>query len=139
VFLDLHSDMADGFLPTSSTSWPVFLGLRDSTFHSINGMNSEGIITFPSLHAALGILFGAALWRVKGIKWAGLVLNGAMLIATPAYGSHYFVDVIAGILIAAVCWIAAARFFGADVTAKNALPANAPGRSEVTVGAPSVA
>jgi PAP2 superfamily len=139
VFLDLHSDIASGFLPTSSTSWPVFLGLRDSTFHTINGMNSEGIITFPSLHAALGILFAAALWRVKGIKWAGLVLNGAMLIATPAYGSHYFVDVIAGILIAAVCWIAAAKFFGADLTAANDLSTNASGRNEVTAGAPSVA
>jgi len=139
VFLDLHSDMANGFLPTSSTSWPVFLGLRDGTFHTINGMNSEGIITFPSLHAALGMLFGAALWRVKGIKWAGLVLNGAMLISTPAYGSHYFVDVIAGVLIAAVCWIAAARFFGADVTTANETPSNAPDRTQVTAGAPSAA
>lgn len=139
VFLDLHSDMANGFLPTSSTSWPVFLGLRDGTFHTINGMNSEGIITFPSLHAALGILFGAALWRVKGIRWAGLALNGAMLIATPAYGSHYFVDVIAGVLIAAVCWIAAARFFGAGVTATDDVPTSARGRNEVTAGAPSVA
>jgi hypothetical protein len=139
VFLDLHSDITSGFLPTSSTSWPVFLGLRDSTFHTINGMNSEGIITFPSLHAALGILFAAALWRVKGIKWAGLALNAAMLVATPAYGSHYFVDVIAGILTAAVCWNAAAKFFGADPTAANDLSTNAPGRNKVTAGAPSVA
>jgi PAP2 superfamily protein len=138
VFLDLHADMADGFLPTSSTSWPVFLGLRDSTFHTINGMNAEGIITFPSLHAALGILFGAALWRVKGIRWAGLVLNGAMLIATPAYGSHYFVDVIAGILIAVVCWIAAAKFFGADVIATDDSTADTKSRTPVAA-APSIA
>ena len=119
VFLDLHPAMANGFLPTSSTSWPVFLGLRDGTFHTINGMNSEGIITFPSLHAALGILFAAALWRIRGIKWAALVLNALMLVATPAYGSHYFVDVIAGVLLAALCWIAAARLFGADQAATD--------------------
>jgi membrane-associated phospholipid phosphatase len=117
VFLDLHSATAHGFLPTSSSSWPVFLGLRDGTFHIIHGMNSEGIITFPSLHAALGILFSAALWRVRGIKWAALVLNGLMLVSTPAYGSHYFVDVIAGVVLAALCWIAAARYFGADAPA----------------------
>jgi membrane-associated phospholipid phosphatase len=119
VFLDLHATMANGFLPTSSTSWPVFLGLRDGTFHTINGMNSEGIITFPSLHAALGILFAAALWRIRGIKWAALVLNALMLVATPAYGSHYFVDVIAGVLLAVLCWIVAARLFGADQAATD--------------------
>ena len=139
VFLDLHADIAHGFLPTSSTSWPVFLGLRDGTFHTINGANSEGIITFPSLHAALGILFGAALWRVRIIKWAGLVLNGLMLIATPAYGSHYFVDVIAGVLIAALCWIAASRFFGADNLATDASTAAAKSRTPVTAAAPSIA
>ena len=139
VFLDLHADMADGFLPTSATSWPVFFGLRDGSFHTINGMNSEGIISFPSLHAALGILFSAALWRVKIIKWAGLVLNGTMLVSTPAFGSHYFVDVIAGVLIAIVCWIAAAKFFGADVTAVNEAASDATGRTQATSGAPSVA
>ncbi len=92
--------MAKGFLPISSTSRPVFLELRDGTFHTINGMNSEGIITFPSLHAALGILFAAALWRVRGIKWAALVPDTLMLIATPAYGSHDFVGVIAGVALA---------------------------------------
>lgn len=90
--------MAKGFLPTSSTSSPVFLELRDSTFHTINGMNSEGIVTYPSLHAALGIPFAAAaLWRVRGIKSAALMPGALMLIATAAHGSHYFVDVIAGV------------------------------------------
>ena len=139
VFLDLHPDMANGFLPTSSTSWPVFFGLRDGTFQTINGANSEGIISFPSLHAALGILFGAALWRVKGIKWAGLALNGLMLIATPAYGSHYFVDVIAGVLIAALCWIAASRFFGADVMAMDDLAVDTERRMPVAAAARSIA
>ena len=86
-------------------------------------MNSEGIITFPSLHASLGILFAAALWRVRGIKWAALGLNALMLFATPAYGSHYFVDVIAGVVFAALCWIAAARLFGADQAATDDLVA----------------
>lgn len=139
VFLDLHAETADGFLPTSSTSWPVFLGLRDGTFHTIHGMNSEGIITFPSLHAALGILFAAALWRTRGIKWAALVLNGLMLAATPAYGSHYVVDVIAGVLIAVACWIAAARFFKVGAISADQWSADAPGLRPATTGAPSVA
>jgi membrane-associated phospholipid phosphatase len=139
VFLDLHPAMANGFLPTSSTSWPVFLGLRDGTFHTINGMNSEGIITFPSLHAALGILFAAALWRVRGIKWAALVLNTLMLVATPAYGSHYFVDVIAGVLLAALCWIAAARWFGADQAAADDVAADSRDRAGTVAAGPFIA
>jgi PAP2 superfamily len=123
LFLDFHPAMANGFLPTSSTSWPVFIGLRDGTFHTIHGLRSEGIITFPSLHAALGLLFATALWRITMVKWMAIVLNGLMLVATPAYGSHYFVDVLAGVMVAAACWIAAARFFGTASAAPIDLPA----------------
>jgi hypothetical protein len=109
LFLEIHPASANGFLPLSSSSWPVFLGLRDGSLHTVYGIRSEGIITFPSLHAALGVLFPAALWRVKGVRWFALGLNILLVIATPAYGSHYVIDVIAGILIAALCWAAAAR------------------------------
>lgn len=109
LFLNIQPEIANGFLPTSSGSWPVFLGLRDGAVHTVYGLNSEGIITFPSLHAALGVLYPAALWRVNGIRWIALALNGLLLLSTPAYGSHYLVDVIAGTAVAAACWIAVAR------------------------------
>lgn len=104
--------VANGFLPASSTSWPVFLGLRDGTLHTLHGLRSEGIITFPSLHAGLAILFAAALWRVRGLRWVALLLNALMLTATPLCGSHYVIDVIAGGAVAALCWIAAMRIAG---------------------------
>jgi PAP2 superfamily len=109
LFLDIQPASANGFLPTSSTSWPVFLALRDGTLHTVYGIRSEGIITFPSLHAALGVLFPVALWSVKGVRWVALGVNTLLVLATPAYGSHYVVDVIAGILIAVVCWLAVTR------------------------------
>jgi hypothetical protein len=110
LFLDIQPASANGFLPTSSTSWPVFLALRDGTLHTVTGIRSEGIITFPSLHAALGVLFPLALWHVRGVRWLALGLNILLVIATPAYGSHYVVDVIAGILVALACWITVARW-----------------------------
>ncbi len=113
LFLEIQPASANGFLPLSSSSWPAFLALRDGTLHTVYGIRSEGIITFPSLHAALGVLFPVALWRVKGVRWFALGLNFLLVIATPAYGSHYVVDVIAGILIAAVCWLAVARLLDA--------------------------
>ena len=47
LFLAVQPESANGFLPASSNSWPVFLGLRDGTLHTVYGLNSEGIITFP--------------------------------------------------------------------------------------------
>jgi hypothetical protein len=119
LFLDIQPAGANGFLPASASSWPVFLALRDGTLHTVYGIRSEGIITFPSLHAALGVLFPLALWHVKGVRWLALGLNILLVIATPAYGSHYVVDVIAGIVIAAVCWLAVARLLDA-ASADNA-------------------
>lgn len=119
VFLDLQPAAANGFLPTSSTSWPVFLGLRDGTVHTVTGLNAEGIITFPSLHAALGVLFPLALWRTPVVRWFVFVLNGLMLVATPAYGSHYVVDVIAGVVIAVACWAIVMRLVSPNADAKR--------------------
>ena len=59
-----------------------------------------GIITFPSFHAAAAIL---ALWAFWGIWWLrpfALITNVSMLLATPVIGGHYFVDILAGILVA---------------------------------------
>ena len=89
-------------LPAVSTSWPVFHGLRDGTFRLLVAVGSEGIITFPSLHAALAVIVVAALWPVAVLRWVFLALNTAMLIATPIDGSHYFIDIMAGIALAAV-------------------------------------
>lgn len=85
---------------------PVFFGLRDGTFVHLVAEGAEGIISFPSLHAALGLLFLLALWRVKYIGWIATLLNVAMIAATPVDGSHYFSDVAAGLAIALLSWIA---------------------------------
>jgi hypothetical protein len=94
-------------LPTVSSSWPVFYGLRDGTWRTLVAVGSEGIITFPSLHAALAVIVIAALWPVAVLRWVILALNTAMLIATPIDGSHYFIDVLAGIAVAVMCLVAA--------------------------------
>ena len=62
-------------------------------------------------------------------RWFGLALNGLMVAATPIDGSHYFIDVFAGLTIALICWFAAQRiadWAAADSrgTAAGALDAN---------------
>ncbi len=88
---------------------PIFHGLRDGSMRMLAGSTSEGIITFPSFHAALGVIFIVALWPVPVLRWISAVLNGLMILATPIDGGHYFIDIFAGIAIAVLCLVAARR------------------------------
>lgn len=95
--------------PVVSTSWPVFYGLRDGSFRMLTATGAEGIISFPSLHAALAVILIIALWPIPILRWVILTLDLAMLAATPIDGSHYFIDVMAGIVVAVSCFAAAGR------------------------------
>jgi membrane-associated phospholipid phosphatase len=100
---------------------PVFFGPRDGTYRQLIADNAEGIISFPSLHAALGLLFIFALWPVRRLRWPAFTLNAVMIGATPVEGSHYFADVLAGMAIAAACWWTVSRLLLTDVTATTDL------------------
>jgi hypothetical protein len=115
-------------MPAVSTSWPVFYGLREGTFRLLVAVGAEGIITFPSVHAALAVIVTVALWPIASLRWVFLVLNTAMLAATPVDGSHYLVDVLAGIAIAAFSLLLAQA-----VAARVASPA--PHGRQITQGA----
>lgn len=114
-------------VPVVSTSWPTFHGLRDGSFGLLLALGSEGIITFPSLHAALAVILIAAFWPVPRLRWAILVLNMTMLAATPIDGSHYFVDVIAGVVIALLCLFAAQAIAARALQGREKLPGLVPG------------
>jgi hypothetical protein len=62
---------------------------------------AEGLATFPSFHTCLGLII---LWCSRG-HWLGLLagsLTGiAIIAATPVFGGHYGVDILAGSLITA--------------------------------------
>jgi hypothetical protein len=132
----LHYGLKDGpaAMPVSHTSWPVFFGLRDGSFRLVMAIGSEGIITFPSLHAALAVILIAAYWPVPIARWLGASINSLMLAATPIDGSHYFVDVLAGIGIAALC-LAAAR----TVVTRLAVPPAVAASREFALAAAGVA
>jgi PAP2 superfamily len=97
---------------------PVIQGLRDGTWRSLVGLNAEGIIVFPSFHAALGVIFMVALWPVRLLCWVGVVVNGLMVLATPVDGGHYFADVVAGIVVAVLC-LRAARAIAHRATSRR--------------------
>jgi hypothetical protein len=56
----------------------------------------EGIVELPSFHTVFAILYAWGLWSIRWLRWPAVLLEGAMIVATPAGGSHYLVDVLAG-------------------------------------------
>jgi membrane-associated phospholipid phosphatase len=111
-YLHLSALDSPAIVPTTrDLHLPIFFGLRDGTFRHLVAEGAEGIITFPSLHAALGLLFIFALWPVRYIGWISVLLNLAMIAATPVDGGHYFSDVVAGLTLAALGWITVRYIF----------------------------
>jgi len=85
------------------------LALRDHSMRQIGAM--QGIVTFPSFHTALGVLFPT---MYRGRKWflPVLALNLLMIASVMTEGAHYAVDMLAGAAIAFLA-LAAARFMRA--------------------------
>jgi len=83
------------------------LALRSGAMRVIELSSAQGLVTFPSFHTVTAVLLLLGFWNVPYLRWVSLVLNGLMLIAIPIEGSHYLVDVIAGIPVALLAWAAA--------------------------------
>jgi membrane-associated phospholipid phosphatase len=79
----------------------VIDGLRDGSLSAIDLTQLNGLITFPSFHASMAVLFvwagwpGARLWRGPLV-----VVNALMWLSAVPVGGHYGVDLIGGTVIA---------------------------------------
>jgi len=75
-------------------------GLRTDAAHVLDLSDLPGLVTIPSFHTAMGV---AAIYCARRTLWLflpALAVNGLMIASTPVFGSHYGVDVIAGMLVA---------------------------------------
>jgi membrane-associated phospholipid phosphatase len=68
----------------------------------------------------LAVILIAAFWPVPIARWLGAGVNSLMVAATPVDGSHYFVDVFAGVVVAALCLFAARMLVGRMITIPSA-------------------
>jgi len=76
--------------------------LRSHGLGEIHLESLQGVVCAPSFHAASGILYIIAAWRARPLRWPLLLVNAAMLLATPVEGTHYLVDILAGAAVALV-------------------------------------
>lgn len=79
---------------------PIYDGLRNGTLTEIDFTHIDGLITFPSFHTTAAILLAWAARKLPLIGPCFAVLNLLMIAATPTFGGHYLIDIIAGALIA---------------------------------------
>jgi membrane-associated phospholipid phosphatase len=123
---------ADGYrhLPPSVAALhaDIIAGLRDGTLRTIDLRQLMGIVTFPSYHAALALIFIAAFlhlprFRIAGGAWAGLTI-----VATPVSGGHYGVDVLAGMALAVLA-LAAAHYLARARASSSLVIRERPGTS----------
>jgi membrane-associated phospholipid phosphatase len=92
-------------LPVAPTTVYVsqMADLRNGALRTINlGDSSEGLVVFPSFHAALAVLCIFAARPLRILKIPLLALNLLIILSSPAEGAHYFIDIIAGIILAAL-------------------------------------
>ena len=78
---------------------PLFEQLKDGTLRHVGGKLVTGVVSFPSYHAAAGLLFVWALWPLRWLKWPILIFNLLMLASALTIGSHYLIDLVAGLVV----------------------------------------
>ena len=101
---------AIGHLP-DAPHVPDFLALRGHTLAQLDLAHLQGLISFPSYHAAIAVIMALALWHDRLLRWPVMLLNMVMLVSTISDGGHYLVDVLAGVAIAVASAVLARRWF----------------------------
>jgi membrane-associated phospholipid phosphatase len=70
---------------------------------------ADGIVAFPSGHAAIAVLCAWAAFSLRWIRWPFLALNAAMIVSAIPQGAHYLVDLFSGAATAGAAIFIATR------------------------------
>jgi len=102
------------YMPDSALWQPeMIIALREHAVHRIDLGALRGLVSAPSFHTAAAVLYIRAAWPIAKLRWPLLLLNAAMLLATPVEGTHYLTDILLGALVAAVAITAVQALAGA--------------------------
>jgi membrane-associated phospholipid phosphatase len=102
----LHFHITD---PGTSSSVSTFFPLRNGTLRAIDLADPQGLVSMPSMHTTMAILFAYALRRIPVLGHVAVVLNVLMIASTPAQGGHYLSDTVAGVVLALVAIVSVKR------------------------------
>lgn len=93
----LHFHITD---PGTASSISTFFPLRDGALRTVDLSNPQGLVSMPSMHTTMAILFIYSLRKIRFISIIALVLNLTMIAAAPALGGHYLPDIVGGMVLA---------------------------------------
>jgi hypothetical protein len=101
----VHYGFAPGSIPglTVDAAWRPFGILervRSGDLRMLSAHNMAGMVDFPSFHAAGAVMIGWGARQAGRLGWPLIALAALMFPTIPLIGSHYFVDMFAGVLVA---------------------------------------
>jgi membrane-associated phospholipid phosphatase len=85
----------------------IMLALRNGSLRVIDLDAIDGIISFPSLHAAVAVIVPYTLRWNRPLFWPILVLDSVMLVSAIPSGNHYLSDLLGGVGVAVLAILAA--------------------------------
>ena len=106
-WLASEKGMIEPIARVSSSVWAAF-GIHD--FPSVyNKISPNPVAAVPSLHAAYSMLFALVVTRLFKTKWRWLswIYPALIWVGTTYMGEHYAIDIILGIVYAAIAYWAA--------------------------------
>jgi membrane-associated phospholipid phosphatase len=80
------------------------LALRSGTFRVLDFSHTAGLISFPSMHAAMAVLAAAALWPYRALRAPVMALAVTLCIGAISEGGHYLVDILVGAPLGWIAW-----------------------------------
>lgn len=105
TYYGLNLSPAETFPLLDSTNYAAqlrdIMALRNGSLRHLELYKLVGIVSFPSFHAASAVLYGWALWSVRGFRAGAIGVSTWIVAATPVLGAHYIIDVVGGAAVAA--------------------------------------
>ena len=80
------------------------IGFHGGTMKELVLSKLEGIVTFPSFHTVMALMFA---WAFRGtiLQWPMYAWSALTIASTPVIGHHYAIDIIGGVAVfALVLW-----------------------------------
>ena len=87
--------------PNTSSTVSQFLPLRSGALRIFDLDHPQGLVSMPSFHTIVGVLFAYSLRHLRYLFPFSVVLNLVMIVSTPTQGGHYLADLLGGLVVAA--------------------------------------
>lgn len=113
---------------TVSLPWdfvPIIMELRSGSVDTLTTDYMTGMVTVPSFHACAATVLAVAWWRSPMLRWPMLALNIGMAFAAMPIGSHYGIDIVAGIAAGLLACITTRSVLRLKSASMNAIAAPA--------------